>query len=207
MPHMPPYKTQPKEEEAEAKTAKPVVASPPPEVVVIGGVAVDVNCNTSSPKPSLHTSNPSTITESLGGVGNNVAYALHLSGVRTRLVSSVGADLSGSWVRERVRERGMDTEGIITDPSHATARYVAVNDANGGLFVASADMKVIEQLSTADVTSAIQAAKVEWVVLDGNLSRQTTTGVLEYCLKSGIRGPPTPTARVVKSRTRHEADE
>jgi len=178
MPHIP----QPEVE------AKPVAPPPPPEVVVIGGVAVDVSCDTSSPTPALHTSNPSTITESLGGVGNNVAYALHLSGARTRLVSSVGVDLSGSWVRERVRERGMDTEGIITHPSHATARYVAVNDANGGLFVASADMGVIEQLETANVTEAIKATAAEWVVLDGNLSRQTTKGVLEYCLKSGIKG-------------------
>ncbi|KAI5840930.1 Indigoidine synthase A like protein-domain-containing protein [Tricharina praecox] len=191
MPHIPPSQIRPKEE------ANPVVPSPPPEVVVVGGVAVDVNCDTSSPTPSLHTSNPSTITESLGGVGNNVAYALHLSGVRTRLVSSVGADLAGSWVRERVQERGMDTEGIFTDPARATARYVAVNDANGGLFVASADMRVIEHLGTADVTEVIKAANAEWVVLDGNLSQQTTKGVLEYCLKSGIKAifEPTSTAK------------
>ena len=165
-----------------------------PDVLVVGGVAVDVSCDyvppSSTSTPTLHTSNPSRITESLGGVANNVAYAMHLSGTKAKLISCVGADIAGRWVLEQVRTRGMDTSGITTSKTYSTARYVAVNDSSGGLFIASADMEVIDQMSASQITSEISSSGAGWVCIDGNLSGETIVEVLRYCSKREIKGPP-----------------
>jgi pseudouridine-5'-phosphate glycosidase/pseudouridine kinase len=202
MPHIPPppsvsatarEKAVPAKKE-EPSTAGHIVDTQQPEVLVIGGVAVDVSCDytprtSSAPTPVLHTSNPSIITESLGGVANNVAYALHLSGIKTRLISSIGSDVSGAWVREKMQARGMDCRGLTVSSAHNTARYVAVNDGNGGLFVASADMTVIEKMDWDSIKDSLRAAAgVEWVVIDGNIVPETLVHILRHCRKAGIKG-------------------
>jgi pseudouridine-5'-phosphate glycosidase/pseudouridine kinase len=70
------------------------------DVLVAGGVAVDLSCDYTSPKPGdaspqLHTSNPASITQSIGGVGHNVALAAHMASSRTRVgfCSMVGDDM------------------------------------------------------------------------------------------------------------------
>lgn len=167
------------------------VTHPPPQVLVIGGVAVDVSCDTVA-APALHTSNPCSITESLGGVANNVAYALHLSGTPTRLVSCIGNDVSGRWIKEQIQARGMDTSGLTVSPTAATARYVAVNDASGNLFVAAADMHAIASMSAATLTAAITASDAPCVILDGNLGAKSTVSILRHCHKTNTKGTPPP---------------
>ncbi|KAF8534280.1 Indigoidine synthase A like protein-domain-containing protein [Trichophaea hybrida] len=176
-----------------------------PEVLVIGGIAVDICCDytpySSGTAPALHTSNPSRISESLGGVANNVAYAMHLSGTKTRLVSSVGDDISGRWVLEQIRKRGMDTSGLSISSAYQTARYVAINDAKGGLFTASADMAVIEYMAASTITDAITRSGARWVVIDGNLLPKTITAVLRHCKKRNIKGSPFPASNSLSSIT------
>jgi len=197
MPHIPTVTTATKKAETVIEPEEGNInVTENPEVLVIGGVAVDLCCDytprTSDIAPTLHTSNPSRISESLGGVANNVAYAMHLSGAKTRLVSSVGDDISGRWVLEQIQKRGMDTSGLSISSAHHTARYVAINDAKGGLFTASADMTVIENMAASTITDAITRSGAGWVVIDGNLSPKTITAVLRHCRKSNIKGPTSP---------------
>jgi pseudouridine-5'-phosphate glycosidase/pseudouridine kinase len=195
MPHLPPPAEQsinPARRAAEHEIGPEIVRNP--DVLVVGGVAVDVSCDyvppSSIPTPALHTSNPSRITESLGGVANNVAYAMHLSGTKAKLISCVGTDIAGRWVLEQVKTRGMDTSGIAVSKTYSTARYVAVNDSSGGLFIASADMEVIDQMFASQVISEISSSSAGWVCIDGNLSGETIVEVLRYCSKREIKGLP-----------------
>ena len=192
MPHIPEVSAVSAAQTAPAVSAVNAVVHPPPKVLVIGGVAVDVSCDMAAANPGLHTSNPSRITESLGGVANNVAYAMHLSGTPTRLVSSIGNDLSGRWIKEQVQARGMDTSGLAVSATHGTARYIAFNNAAGDLFVSTADMNAISAMSPVDLIETITAANTSWVVIDGNLGAETTTELLNHCRKAGIKGVPCP---------------
>lgn len=70
------------------------------DIVVAGAVALDLSCDYVGGKsgevaPKMLTSNPSCISQSVGGVGHNVALAAHLvSGDTTvRLCSMVGDDV------------------------------------------------------------------------------------------------------------------
>lgn len=83
-------------------TQKPASVVDLPSIAVFGSVAIDLSCDY-SPRdrmqaclsPQLHTSNIAAITESMGGVGHNVALAAQLAGGDTpvRLCSFVADDL------------------------------------------------------------------------------------------------------------------
>lgn len=68
--------------------------------MVAGSVAVDLSCDyrplnaPTSKAPQLETSNPAAISQSIGGVGHNVALAAHRISrdSRVRLCSLVGDD-------------------------------------------------------------------------------------------------------------------
>lgn len=73
------------------------------DILVAGSVALDLNCNFHNdrcpePKPVspvLYTSNPAGITQSIGGVGHNVALAaqsVHRS-LKVKLCSMIGSDM------------------------------------------------------------------------------------------------------------------
>lgn len=87
-----------------------VAEVPGPDILVLGSVAVDLSCDYSPKKeiskkwrpetdfsivPKMHTSNIATISQSVGGVGHNVALAAHRAGssLDVRLHSAVADDL------------------------------------------------------------------------------------------------------------------
>ena len=138
------------------------IAKERPTVFVAGSLAVDLSCDyaiqpggpattNSTLKPALHTSNPSIITQSLGGVGGNVARAAHLMGANVQLCSAVGDDLSGKAALEALRTAGMSTAGMKTlsaEGGNRTAQYVAINDSSKDLVMGMADMAILESAET-----------------------------------------------------------
>jgi pseudouridine-5'-phosphate glycosidase/pseudouridine kinase len=158
------------------------------DVLVAGSVALDLNCdyaggvasdNSKTVSPALHTSNPSSISQSVGGVGHNIALAAHrISGEgKVRLCSMVGDDIAGSTILATLKASGLDTSSIrqldpAQFPSARTAQYVAVNDADKNLVMAMADMDIFSTHSfpAADWTSTVASSKPKWLVVDANWS-------------------------------------
>ncbi|KAK3717997.1 hypothetical protein LTR37_005423 [Vermiconidia calcicola] len=168
------------------KLTTPFPESRPPNVFVAGSLALDLACDYAvqlgratgdaiTIKAALYTSNPARITQSLGGVGSNVARAAHLMGADVRLCSAIGDDLSGKAALEALGAAGMSTEGIKTLPSERTAQYVAVNDSSKDLLLAMADMSILETAETT-ISDALddfwlpqlRKAKPANLVLDAN---------------------------------------
>jgi len=162
-----------------------------PKVFVAGSLAIDLSCDyTIKPgglatgdttmKPASYTSNPAEITQSLGGVGGNVARAAHLIGADVRLCSAIGDDLSGKAALEGLSQLDMSTEGISTLPAESgsrTAQYVAINDSNRDLVIAMADMAILDSPDSTPTISKtfdshwlpqLQASKPTHLVLDAN---------------------------------------
>lgn len=73
------------------------------DILVAGSVALDLNCNFHNDRypeprpvsPVLYTSNPAGITQSIGGVGHNVALAAQSvhRGLKVKLCSMIGSDM------------------------------------------------------------------------------------------------------------------
>lgn len=73
---------------------------PKADILVAGSVAVDLSCDYAGNKkgdvsPQASTSNPASISQSIGGVGHNVALAAHRASASTKvkLCSLVGEDV------------------------------------------------------------------------------------------------------------------
>ncbi|RYO80179.1 hypothetical protein DL762_007766 [Monosporascus cannonballus] len=155
---------------------------PRADIMVAGSVAVDLSCDytgqnaVSSPSPQPYTSNPARISQSIGGVGHNVALAAHRvsESIRVQLCSMVGDDIAGSSVLSSLQSSGMDTSYIRQlsheyHPACRTAQYVAVNDADKNLVMAMADMGIYTAHSFPTYwNSAVAASKPKWLVVDGN---------------------------------------
>lgn len=174
----------------------------------MGSIAVDYTCdvippsNTSSNlwKPQLSTSNPAKITETIGGVAHNVFTASHLYlkpsnhvtyNAKVRLVSAVGSDIAGRWIVENLTKRGIDVSGIDITPEESgmsTARYIAMNDSQGGLFTASADMAIAENMRKEHTIAEVKRAMPSWICIDGNLSREAITDILRVAKEVDSKG-------------------
>ncbi|MCJ1396629.1 hypothetical protein MMC18_009520 [Xylographa bjoerkii] len=152
----------------------------PADVLVAGSLAIDTTCNYNSDKesktkvgsPEMHTSNPAIITQSLGGVGQNIASALNYLGTPVQFCSAVAADASGQTAVKMLVDRGMRVDGIkILQDGSRTAQYMAFNDNNNELVIAMADMRILEN-EQRDVSvlwgSPIASSKPRWLVIDAN---------------------------------------
>ncbi|KAK0748148.1 Indigoidine synthase A like protein-domain-containing protein [Apiosordaria backusii] len=149
------------------------------DILVAGSVALDLNCDYAgggkTVSPALNTSNPASISQSVGGVGHNIALAAHKVSEENnvRLCSMVGDDIAGSTILSSLSAAGLDTSYIRTlgheYPSARTAQYVAVNDAHKSLVLAMADMAIISTHSFPNYwNSAVKASKPKWMVVDAN---------------------------------------
>jgi pseudouridylate synthase / pseudouridine kinase len=172
------------------------------DVLVAGSLAIDLSCDfapfgnrEAEVTPVPHTSNPAVIQQSLGGVGYNVAVASSYVGSKTLFCSAVADDLSGRAALVAVEKEGLSTSGIQTlSPSLGvrTAQYIAVNDAKKDLFVAMADMSIIE-LPEHDLDMngfwgpLFARAKPKWVVVDGNWSPAVISKWIEFSKNVGAR--------------------
>jgi pseudouridine-5'-phosphate glycosidase/pseudouridine kinase len=150
----------------------------PPEVVVAGALAIDLSCdfvhstNSADPvNPQLHTSNPATITQTLGGVGHNVAAALHYLGISVRLCSVVADDVAGAAALHMLSNQGLSTAGIETLRGELrTAQYVAMNNTQKDLFMAMADMRIMEKHQHFGTIwqPHLHSCIPKWLVVDAN---------------------------------------
>ncbi|KAK4240916.1 pseudouridine-5'-phosphate glycosidase [Achaetomium macrosporum] len=175
----------------------------PVDVLVAGSVALDLNCDYAggvapgggmAVSPALHTSNPATINQSVGGVGHNIALAAHRVSEegKVRLCSMVGDDIAGSTVLSALQSSGLDTSCIRQlgheYPSTRTAQYVAVNDAHKNLVLAMADMAIFSTHSFPTYwNSAVAAAKPKWLVVDANWAEADIQTWIEAGRKHGAK--------------------
>jgi pseudouridine-5'-phosphate glycosidase/pseudouridine kinase len=115
---------------------------------------------------------------SVGGVAHNVALATSYTSTNcVRLVTAIGDDPEGAWLRKYAQTSGLD---VINVPSeNGTARYVAIHDQEGGLVTAAADMRIVERLKDQDIRSEIRRGQPKWLAFDGNISQSTIKTILE----------------------------
>ena len=162
---------------------EPATSPSQPDVMVIGSMTVDLTCTVpTASRSSMHfyTSHLANIRSSAGGVAHNVALATsYASSSSVRLVTAVGSDPEGQWLREYVKTTGLDVDFIPAEGE--TARYIAVQDGQGEAIVTFADMSIIAGISDEDLRMRIQNSNPKFVAFDGYLSPTAVKTVLEQC--------------------------
>ncbi|KAL8675081.1 MAG: hypothetical protein Q9168_000564 [Polycauliona sp. 1 TL-2023] len=147
------------------------------KVFVAGSFAVDLSCDFNPDKtvsvtsPQPQTSNPARISQDIGGVGQNIATAIHYLDTTVQFCSAIGNDSAGSLAREKLMARGLSASGLIRKASARTAQYVAVNDTLKNLVLAMADMTIMEG-SHPEIENVwkpqLDRCQPKWLVLDAN---------------------------------------
>ena len=201
-----------------APTDASVAASSKPEplqvdVLVAGSLASDTICDyipahtaAANIGPILETSNPSTIAQSAGGVGRNVAVAAHYAGANVALASVVANDVAGMSLLDQLQMSGLFTGLIrqldVTDGAR-TAQYVAVNDAKKDLVLAMADMSILtrpELEAEHYWHECLRSANPKWIVVDSNWSPAIMSSIISAAKAQSIpvAFEPVSTAKAIR---------
>jgi pseudouridine kinase len=148
-------------------------------------------------------STPGAVHLTIGGVGRNIAENLARLGVRTTLLSAVGADPIGQILLEATARSGVDVSYVLTSDQHRTAGYMAVLDRHGVPAYAIDDMAVMEVVTPAWVYRHRRLFRdATMVVLDANLSLKTLGVCFRLARKYGRPVCVDPTSSVLANRFR-----
>jgi 5-dehydro-2-deoxygluconokinase len=99
---------------------------PPPdlEIVTIGRVSVDLYAR----EAGASFTDPQTFEKSIGGSPTNVAVAAARHGRRAAVITKVGADAFGAYVRHKLEGFGVDTRFVGDHPTLRTPLAFAAMD-------------------------------------------------------------------------------
>ena len=153
--------------------AAPVAARGGGAVVVIGGCNVDLAGRASAPaQPGDST--PGTVQRSAGGVARNIAENLARLGHPVRLVSALGRDAAGRWLKAHTAAAGVDVRGCVGVAGAATAHYLSLHGPDGTLLQAVNDMAALDLLSPETLAHERRhLARAAAIVVDANLRPET----------------------------------
>jgi 5-dehydro-2-deoxygluconokinase len=150
------------------------------DVLAMGRVGVDLYPHEPGPLPQVRT-----FGRYLGGTATNVAVAAARLGHRSAIVTKVGADPFGDYVREALAGFGVSTAHVGTDPTLRTPLVFTALDPPEDpplLFYREPSAPDL-QLDVADVpVSAVGSARLLWVTGTGlsvEPSRRATLAALE----------------------------
>ncbi|NQZ09669.1 MAG: sugar kinase [Algicola sp.] len=141
--------------------------------LVIGGANMDI---TGSCQNTLLAgdSNPGQVKSAAGGVGRNIAENLARLNNPTSLMTLVGDDIGRSVIQNSCEKAGIDQSNILINHHYCTGTYLSINDHQGGLSVAVADMTIIDQLTPAVLEANKQALlDADEIVIEANLPVDT----------------------------------
>lgn len=138
-------------------------------VCVIGGANIDIEGQPDGLERQ-RDSNVGHIRRSAGGVGRNIAENLARLGVSTRLITALGDDGDGAWLRDETAAAGVDLADVRWS-RNPTATYLSVLDYRGDMLVAVNDMNILVELDAEWIRARRETIRnAALVVLDCNLS-------------------------------------
>ena len=107
-------------------TSEPA-ASRPLDVITIGRSSVDLY----GQQIGTRLEDVGSFAKSVGGCPTNIAVGTARLGLKSALITRVGAEQMGGFIKEQLARDGVETSGIVTDPSRLTALVLLSVEAEG----------------------------------------------------------------------------
>jgi sugar/nucleoside kinase (ribokinase family) len=154
-------------------------------VVVVGGCCVDTQGVSIRPVVTA-SSNPAIIRSAFGGVGRNIAETIARLGHEVHLHSVVADDEAGRALMAHFATVPLlDFQGVRVINGVSSAQYLSINNNDGDLVAAVADMAIFSYLTPESVSEdTIASAAV--VVVDGNLPVFTIKHICQTARKHDV---------------------
>lgn len=154
-------------------------------VICIGAALVDELFHATD-QMLLATTNDATVTKTAGGVSRNIAHQLALLDVPVQLITVLGNDSDGDWLKQVSTAAGVQLDAIITREG-LSGKYTGILNVDGSLFSAfltNAANHLITPQHLAKHTDLLRTAS--YLLADANISVETTDWLLAFSRETGI---------------------
>nr|WP_321525091.1 PfkB family carbohydrate kinase [uncultured Cohaesibacter sp.] len=171
-----------------------------PDIFVIGGAHIDrIGRSTARLEPGQ--SNPGALSRNVGGVAGNIARCLAKLQWKVALSTISGQDDDAALLKQQLQAAGIDISLLLASPSHRSATYTAIEDSDGSLVAAIADMAIYESYPVEDIIGCLDALpSATRLIADTNLSAAALEALAQHkgthpLAISAVSGPKANRAR------------
>jgi 5-dehydro-2-deoxygluconokinase len=153
--------------------------TPVRDLITVGRISVDLYAQ----ELGASFSDPQTFSKSVGGSPTNVAVAGARYGLASAVITQVGADPLGDYVRQRLNHWGVDTEFVGVDESAPTPVVLAAMDPPEDpkiVFYRGDRPPDVNVQRTAALDDAVAQTRAFWVSLGAMAAGSTAACVREW---------------------------
>ncbi len=154
--------------------------------VVVGGASVDLKARPLG--NLLHgTSNIGVVERTTGGVALNISLNLAQLKLSHILITLVGDDADGAYIREVCKASRIDTSLVRTEQGERTALYQAVMDNSGELYVGISAMSIFDRLTPVFLSGFESVlSDASFIIADTNIPSETLIYLSSLCQRDMI---------------------
>jgi len=126
------------------------------------------------------SSNPAQKTTSIGGVISNIAQHLALLEVNPAIITAIGNDSDGLYIKDSFLKRGISfNQSIVADES--TGKYVSILQPDGNLYVAVCQDNCAKYISADYLETRLDYIKsFDILIIDTNLESKTIQWLIHF---------------------------
>ena len=152
-----------------------------PKLVVVGNACLDVTYHLDRlPKPGETLIAQKVVTD-LGGKGLNQAIAARRAGANVHLVAAIGNDAAGEKIRNALKAEGMTDHGLVVHEGMSDDSLLLLDPEGENVIVSNTGQAQSLQ------PDEIAFADADLVLLQGNLSEETTLHTITMARQAGVR--------------------
>jgi pseudouridine kinase len=134
----------------------------------------------------LATTNNAAVTKTAGGVSRNIAHQLAILGVPVQLITVVGNDSDGDWLKNSCTRAGVKLDATITKEG-LSGKYTGVLGVDGSLFTAFLTNAANDLITPAHLQKNQDLLKTaSFLLADANISTAATAWLLNFSKETGI---------------------
>ena len=147
------------------------MTAPQLDVVTIGRASVDLY----GQQVGGRLEDMASFTKAVGGCPSNIAIGTARLGLRSAVITRVGDEAMGRFIREQMVREGVDVSGVKTDPTRLTALVIlGVRDEKQFPLIFYRDNCADMALDEGDVDEALVASAAAVVVTGTHFSKPNT---------------------------------
>lgn len=150
------------------------------DVITIGRASVDLY----GQQVGGRLEDMASFSKAVGGCPSNIAIGTARLGLRSGVVTRVGDEAMGRFIREQMEREGVSTKGIVTDPQRLTALVLlGVRDEHSFPLIFYRDNCADMALCEDDIDEAFIAEASAIVVTGTHFSRENTAAAQKKAIR------------------------
>jgi len=154
-------------------------------VICIGAALVDELFHATS-ELLLATTTDATVTKTVGGVSRNIAHQLALLNVPVQLITAVGNDSDGDWLKQTCISAGVKLDATITR-NGLTGKYTGILNVDGSLYTAFLTNAANHLITPEHLSKYKELLKTaSYILADANINVDTAEWLLAFSMETGI---------------------